>query len=63
MPLQSVWESCVEKNLISFCNNMRDKRKVEILMKAVERVYNKNPDTQKCIDGSMIHVCKEGVSP
>lgn len=59
----SIKESCVEKNLISFCNNMRDKRKVEILMKAVERVYNKNPDTQKCIDGSMIHVCKEGVSP
>ena len=43
---------------------MKDKRKVEILLKVIERVYNKNPDTEKLIDESMIHVCKEeGVSP
>ena len=42
---------------------MKDKRKVEILLKLIERVYTKNPGTQKLIDESMIDIWKEGVSP
>ena len=39
-------------------------KKIETLLKIIERVYTKNPGMQKLIDQSMIDVCKEeGVSP
>ena len=41
---------------------MKDKKKIEILLKVIERVYTKNPGTQNLIDESMIDICKEGVS-
>ena len=37
---------------------MEDK-KVEILLKVIERVYTKNPAIQKLIDKSIIDICKE----
>ena len=42
---------------------MKDKRKIEILLKVIEIVYTKNPGMQKLVDKSMIDLCKEGVSP
>ena len=43
---------------------MKDKKKIEILLKVIERIFNKNPEMQKLIDESMIDVCKEeDVSP
>ena len=43
---------------------MKHKKKIEILLKAIERVYTKNPGMQTLIDELMIDICKEeGVSP
>ena len=43
---------------------MKDKKKIEILSKVIERVYNKNPGIQKLIYESMLDICKEeGRSP
>ena len=43
---------------------MKDKKKVEILLKAIQRVCTKNPGMQKLIDKQMIDICqKEGMSP
>ena len=43
---------------------MKDKKKIEILSKVIERVYNKNPGIQKLIYESMLDICKEeGGSP
>lgn len=43
---------------------MKDKKRIEILLKAIERIYNKNTGIQKLMYKSMIDVCKEeGVSP
>ena len=43
---------------------MKDKKRVEILLKVIERVYSKNPGMQTLIDESVIDICKEeGVSP
>ena len=38
---------------------MKDKKKVQILLKVIERVYAKNSDKQKWIDESMTDLCKE----
>ena len=41
---------------------MKDKKKIKILLKSIERVYSKNPRIQALIDESIIDVCKvEGV--
>ena len=43
---------------------MKDNKKVKILLKVIQRSYDKNPETQEVIDASMIEVCaEEGVSP
>ena len=43
---------------------MKDKKRIEILLKVIERVYSKNPGMQTMIDESVIDICKEeGVSP
>ena len=53
-------KKAVLKNiLISFFDNMKDKKKVEISLEVNERVYTKTPGMQKLIKQSMIDVCKE----
>ena len=43
---------------------MKDKKKLEVLLKVIKRTYDKNPGTQEMIDASIIEVCaEEGVSP
>ena len=43
---------------------MKDKKKIEILFKVIERIFSKNPEMQKLIDELMINVGKEeSVSP
>ena len=43
---------------------MKEKKKIETLLKVIERVYAKNPAMQKLIDESMIDIWKEkGESP
>ena len=46
----------VEKNY----NTMKDKEKLEILLKVIQRIYDKNPEMQEVIDVSMIEVCTRG---
>ena len=42
---------------------MKDRKKVKILLKVIERVYTKNFGMQKLVDDYMIDICKEeGVS-
>ena len=43
---------------------MKDKKKTEILLMVIGRVYTKNPGMQKLIKKSMTNICKEeGVLP
>ena len=43
---------------------MKDKKIIKILLKVIERVYNKTPGMQTLTDESMVDICKEeGVSP
>ena len=46
----------VEKNY----NMMKDKEKLEILLKVMQRIYDKNPEMKEVIDVSMIEVCTRG---
>ena len=46
----------VEKNY----NMMKDKEKIEILLKVIQRIYDKNPEMKEVIDVSMIEVCTRG---
>lgn len=39
---------------------MKDKKRIDILLKIIEKVYTKNPRMQKLLEGLMIHVCKKG---
>ena len=39
---------------------MKDKKRIEILLKVIERVYSENPE-KILIDESMIDICKEAV--
>ena len=44
--------------------NVSKHKKSEVLLKAIQRVYDKNPWMQEVIDASMTEVCaEEGVSP
>ena len=45
--------------MISFFDNLKDKSKIEILLKVIARVYTKNPAMQKLKEESMIDVCEE----
>ena len=43
---------------------MKDKKRIEILLNVIGRVYSKNPGIQTLIDESMRDICnEEGVSP
>ena len=43
---------------------MKDKKKLEALLKVIKQTYIKNPEMQKMIDASMIGVCaQESISP
>ena len=43
---------------------MEDNNRVKVPVIVIQRIYNKNPETQEVIDMSMIEVCsKEGISP
>ena len=46
----------VEKNY----NMMKDKEKLKILLKVIQRIYDKNPEMKEVIDVSMIEVCTRG---
>ena len=43
----------------------KDDKRVKILLKFIQRIYDKKPGMQEVIDASMIEVCTEegGVSP
>ena len=66
-----IWEkravSALKKKVASLSENynaMNDKKKLEVLLKVIKRIYDKNPGTQEMIDASIIEVCaEEGVSP
>ena len=59
---QKAVESMLKKISLTFFYNMKDKKKIKILLKSIERVYSKNPGIQALIDESIIDVCKvEGV--
>ena len=55
------------KKVVSLLENystMKDKKTLEVLLKVIQRVYDKNPGMQKVIDALMKEVCaEEGVSP
>ena len=38
---------------------MKDKKRMEMLLKVIEKVYSKKPGMQTLIDESMIDICKE----
>ena len=43
---------------------MKDKKKLEVLLKVKKRIFDKNPGMQHTIDASMTDVCaEEGISP
>ena len=43
---------------------MKDKKKLEVLLKVIKRVYDENPGVQEMMDASMIEKCaEESVSP
>ena len=45
-------------------NTMKDKKKLEVLLKVIKRVYDENPGMQEMMDASMIEKCaEESVSP
>ena len=53
----------LKKKMVNFFDNMKDRKKIEILLKVIARVYTKSPGMQKMIDRSMKDICKEeGVS-
>ena len=43
---------------------MKDKKKLEVLLKVIKGIYDKNPGMQEMIDVSMIEIyAEEGISP
>ena len=43
---------------------MKDKKKLDVLLKVIQRIYDKNTEMQEVIDAMMLEVCtEEGVSP
>ena len=42
---------------------MKDKKRIEILLKFIKKNYDKNPDLQRLIKSSMVEICaEEGMS-
>ena len=42
---------------------MKDKKRIEILLKVIERIYSENPAIRESLDSFMVGVCaEEGVS-
>ena len=58
---QNAIESFVADILIALFDNMKEKR-IEIMLKKIERIYGKFPGMQVLIDESMIGICKEEVA-
>ena len=51
-------------NIISILkkyHDVKDKKRIEVSLKVIERIHSKNPEIQKLIDESMIDVCKEEI--
>ena len=42
---------------------MKDKKRIEILLKAIERIYINSPGIQTLLDKSVIDICKEESVP
>ena len=43
---------------------MKHNKRAKVLLKVIQRIYDKNPEIQEVIDALMIEVCAvEGVSP
>ena len=43
---------------------MKDNKRAKVLLKVIQRIYDKNQEIQEVIDASIIEVCaKEGVYP
>ena len=43
---------------------MKDKKKLDVLLQVIKRIYDKNPEMQEMIGALMMEVCaEEGVSP
>lgn len=43
---------------------MKDKKRIKVLLKVIESIYDKNPEMQDEIDASLVEVApEEGVSP
>ena len=43
---------------------MKDNKRVKVLLKVIQRIYDKNPEIQEVINVPMIKVCaEEGVPP
>ena len=39
---------------------MKDNKKLEVLLKVIQKIYDKNPEMQGVISTSMIEVCSQG---
>ena len=45
-------------------NKMKDNKRVKVLLKFIQRMYDKNPEIQEVTEASMIEVCaEENASP
>ena len=43
---------------------VKDKKRIKVLLKVIESIYDKNPEMQDEIDASLVEVApEEGVSP
>ena len=38
---------------------MKDKKRIEILLKIIEKIYSKNPEMLESVDSVMVGVCAE----
>ena len=38
---------------------MKDRNNLEVLLKVIKRIYDKNPGMQEMLDASMVEVCAE----
>ena len=42
-------------------HGMKDKKRTEVLLKVIKRIYNQNQEMQETIATPMVEVCTEGV--
>ena len=40
-------------------NAMKDKKKIEVLLRIIKRIYDQNPEMQEAIDVLIVEVCTE----